>query len=77
MSKKHCSECKKVISAAYFPYLFGPCGECREATARDSNLITVNDYELSRASLMRSMLHTGPELLRAIDEAKGSSLRNP
>ncbi len=75
MSKKRCSECKRLLSAAHFPYLFGPCGECREATARSSTLITGNNYELSRASMMRSMLHTDADLLRAIDEPKGGFKR--
>jgi len=30
MSKKRCSKCKRLLSAVCFPYLFGPCGQCRK-----------------------------------------------
>ena len=75
MSKKRCSECNEVLSAAYFHYLFGSCGQCREPTKRGLNLAITDDYASSRASIMRSMLRTKPELLRAMDEAKGGLLR--
>ncbi len=75
MSKKRCSECSRLLSAARFPYLLGPCAQCREETTWGSNLAIIDGYASSRASMVRSMFYTEPNLLRAIDEAKGGLLR--